>query len=204
MEFLKQVLGEELYAQVAEKLEGNKEIKLINLNDGEFVSKHKLNDKLDELKEAQELIAQKDQQIADLSKVNPEELQEKIESLITTNAETAAAYEQKIEKMKFDNALTAAVAAKKAKNPKAVIALLSEDKLKLDGETVIGVDEQLEALRQNESYLFADLDPVAGAPNKGAPKDTPTDLKTLTSEERIALRGSNPQLYQQLKEKMRG
>lgn len=41
MEFLKEILGEELYAQVAAKLEGNKTVKLANLASGEYVSKAK-------------------------------------------------------------------------------------------------------------------------------------------------------------------
>ena len=39
MEFLKKILGEELYAQVAAKLEGNDSVKLANLATGEYVSK---------------------------------------------------------------------------------------------------------------------------------------------------------------------
>ena len=41
MEFLKEILGEELYAQVAAKLEGNKDVKLANLASGDYVSKAK-------------------------------------------------------------------------------------------------------------------------------------------------------------------
>ena len=36
MEFLKEILGEELYAQVAAKLEGNKTVKLANLASGDY------------------------------------------------------------------------------------------------------------------------------------------------------------------------
>lgn len=41
MDFLKEVLGEELYQEVANKLAGNDKIKLANLANGEYVSKDK-------------------------------------------------------------------------------------------------------------------------------------------------------------------
>jgi hypothetical protein len=44
MEFLKDVLGEELYNQVAEKLKGNEKIKLANLAEGQYVDKKKFDE----------------------------------------------------------------------------------------------------------------------------------------------------------------
>jgi hypothetical protein len=42
MEFLKQYLGDELYAQVAEKLTGNDKVKLANLADGALLDMGKI------------------------------------------------------------------------------------------------------------------------------------------------------------------
>lgn len=56
MEFLKEFLGEELYAQVEAKLKGNDKVKLANLAGGEYVSKAKYDDKVGELAKANETL----------------------------------------------------------------------------------------------------------------------------------------------------
>jgi Phage minor structural protein GP20 len=60
--------------------------------------------------------------------------------------------------LKFDHALESALTTAKAKNPRAVQALLSRDLLKLndaDG-SIIGLNEQLETIKKDNDYLFAD------------------------------------------------
>ena len=56
MEFLKEILGEELYSQVEAKLKGNDKVKLANLASGEYVSKSKFDDKVQELATANQTI----------------------------------------------------------------------------------------------------------------------------------------------------
>jgi hypothetical protein len=60
--------------------------------------------------------------------------------------------------LKFDHALDGALSGAKAKNPKAVKALLSSDALKYneaDG-SIVGLNEQLEKIKSENDYLFAD------------------------------------------------
>lgn len=60
--------------------------------------------------------------------------------------------------LKFDHALESALAGAKARNAKAVQALLNKELLKLndaDG-SIVGLTEQLEAIRKDNDYLFAD------------------------------------------------
>ena len=74
-----------------------------------------------------------------------------------TKAEQAQAEaEQKVQAIKFEHALKDALAAAKAKNPKAVKALLEMDKIKFseDGNSLEGLDEQLETIKQENDYLF--------------------------------------------------
>lgn len=73
--------------------------------------------------------------------------------------------------LKFDHALEAALTGAKAKNPKAVTALLSRDALKLNEDgTILGLTEQLEKVKTENDYLFESDKPaprvVAGANNK--------------------------------------
>ena len=60
-----------------------------------------------------------------------------------------------VNKLKFDHALESALIASKAKNPKAVTALLNKETLHLveDG-SISGLKEQLEAVQKDNDYLF--------------------------------------------------
>ena len=61
---------------------------------------------------------------------------------------------KQISEMKFDYALTAALTGAKAKNVKAVKALLDMNGLKLNDDKIIGLDEQLSQIKADNDYLF--------------------------------------------------
>jgi len=95
-------------------------------------------------------------------------------------AEQAQAEAQaQIDKLKFDHALTGALSGAKAKNTKAVMALLNVNDLKLaeDGN-ILGLSEQLEAIKAENDYLFESDKPapqfVGKTKNTGALTDTMT------------------------------
>jgi cell division septum initiation protein DivIVA len=85
---------------------------------------------------------------------------------------------KQLAEVKFNHALETALAGAKAKNPKAVQALLSKDALKYndaDG-SIVGLKEQLEKIKTDNDYLFADDQPappkvVAGANPKPVAMD---------------------------------
>jgi predicted nucleic acid-binding Zn-ribbon protein len=70
----------------------------------------------------------------------------------------------KIEAMQFEHALDGALTGAKAKNIKAVKALLDLDKIKFDDGKITGLDSQLEAIKAENGYLF---DAVEDGGNKG-------------------------------------
>ena len=59
-----------------------------------------------------------------------------------------------IESMKFDYALSEVLTGAKAKNTKAVKALLDMDGLKYNDGKIVGLDEQIEQLKADNDYLF--------------------------------------------------
>ena len=61
---------------------------------------------------------------------------------------------EKIERMKFDTALDNALSAAKSKNVKALRALIDTDGLKLKDDKIIGLDEQLKAIKADNGFLF--------------------------------------------------
>jgi len=84
-----------------------------------------------------------------------------------------------IQQLKFEHALDQALAGAKAKNVKAVRALLQMDALKLneaDG-SIVGLKEQLEKLQSEADYLFESDQPapkvVAGGNNQSVMNTDP-------------------------------
>ena len=94
----------------------------------------------------------------------------------------AAALEadQKVKTLKFDHALSESLKAAKAKNHKAVKALLEIDKLALaeDGESITGLDDQLKVVQTENTYLF-DSQPESD----GNDDDTSSDPKIVIGGE---------------------
>lgn len=64
-------------------------------------------------------------------------------------------HDGEIAQLKLDHAVEAALTAAKAKNVKAVRALMDADKLRLEKDgTVTGLSEQITALQKSDAYLF--------------------------------------------------
>lgn len=156
MEFLKEILGEELYAQVAAKLEGNKDVKLANLASGEYVSRSKHDaEQLAKDKRIQELT----DKIKNFEGVDVKQLQTDVENWKTK-------YNQDLESARLDSAIQLAIAKSGTLSEKALMGLLDKDKIKLDKDgNLTGLDEQIEAIKKEDSFLFKTAEP--GKPNKG-------------------------------------
>lgn len=68
--------------------------------------------------------------------------------------------------LRMDAALDSALAAAKVKSPKLLKNSLDREKLKLDGEKLLGLDDQLETFKKSDPYLFDDATPPAKSPAK--------------------------------------
>lgn len=158
MEWLKEILGDALYAQLEQALntyngsEANKDkqVKLANLSSGEYVGKGKydalqalLDGKTTELDTANGVIAE----LKKGTKGN-EELQGKI----TNYEKTVAQLQSELEKTKLDNAIQLALRDAKAVDPDYLAYKLHEkykpEELTLDENgKVKGMDEKLSGLK---------------------------------------------------------
>jgi SMC interacting uncharacterized protein involved in chromosome segregation len=103
-----------------------------------------------------EQLQERDTQLEELSKKakDNEELTAEINRLKEENQKTAQELQEKLEKQAFDFSLEKALTGAKVKNPKAVKALLDLEKIKLDGEKLLNLDDQLSALKESDPYLF--------------------------------------------------
>ncbi len=101
-------------------------------------------------------LGERDKQLEELKKVDGAGLQAKITELQTANKTAQSEYDANLKKMALDNKIEVALMGAKAKSTKAVRALLDEAKISLDGENVLGLNEQMEALKKEAPYLFGE------------------------------------------------
>lgn len=104
-----------------------------------------------------------------------------------------------IEKVRLESKIDLAINNAKAKNVKSVKANLDLDKIKLDGDKLLGFDDQIEALKKSDAYLF-DIDNTVDngvENNEGNPRKreggslNDDELDKLSDEEYFALQEKN-------------
>lgn len=71
-------------------------------------------------------------------------------------------YDQDIASVRRDSAIELALSGSRVKNSKATRALLNMDAIKLDGEKLIGLDDQLETIKKENPWMFEDGDGGTG------------------------------------------
>jgi dsDNA-binding SOS-regulon protein len=123
-----------------------------------FLSKDEADALKKQVSTQKKTIKERDDQLETLSKKvgNNEELQSEIDKLKKENQSSTEKYEKELQSQSFNFALDTALRNSKVKNPKALKALLNIDNIKLDGETMIGLDDQLKTLKESDAYLFED------------------------------------------------
>lgn len=125
--------------------------------DGSFVPKSRFNEINAELKQMKDLIKERDGQLETLKKsnVDSEELKKQIEQLQIDNKAKDAAHANEIKQLKIDTAIDKALADAKAKNLKAVKALLElgDAEIGEDGK-IKGLDARIKALMEADDTKF--------------------------------------------------
>lgn len=182
-------------------------LKAIDEADKEKVPRSRLNDKINEVKELETQLKDRDTQLEDLGKKakDSEELTAEINRLKEENATQATEYQKKLSEQTFDTKLNEALREAKVRNPKAVKALLDSEKIKLDGDKLLGLDDQLGALKESDAYLFSvEENPGLGGrtphppgvnPHPGMTKDK---FKNLSYKELIDFKQAQPEQYEAL------
>jgi len=160
-----------------------------------------------QLNDLKNQIKDRDTQLEDLAEKakGNEDLLKQINDLKDLNEKTAKDYQDKLNAQKLEFAIERSLAEAKARNPRAVKALLDTEAIKLDGDTLLGLEEQLKSLQESDSYLFGDGEPAGLKGRK--PNDNNEPPKTgvtkekfsrMNYKERVALYNENPDLYKQL------
>jgi hypothetical protein len=157
MEFLKEVLTPELYQSLENALKGNDKIKLGNLASGEYVSKRKLDDEAQKANDFATQIAERDKQIAELTKSAgmTEELKKQIEDLQKANKAAGEDYQKKLAKQEFDYALSSELKdTYKAKDVLSVMPHLKTDAIVFKDGKFNGLAEQMTELKIIRNHII--------------------------------------------------
>lgn len=145
------------------------------------------------------------EELGDKAKDN-EGLTQEIDRLKEENENATKELQEKLDQQAFDFQLERSLANAGARNPKAVKALLNTENIKLDGERLLGLDDQLKALQESDAYLFEQEQKpgtptivAPGNPNGGANTPNPFAKETWNLTEQGKLFKENPDLYNAMK-----
>lgn len=161
-----------------------------------FIPKHRFDEVNNDNKNLKSQLTDRDNQLSELKKNNKdnEELNAQIKKLQEDNKAATEKYEAELSKIKLDNAVNTALLSAKAKNSKAVKALLDLDKVNLDGENLTGLEEQIKALREAEDSKF--LFEVTEEPKQE--KQTFTGVVPGQSNTNTSVGDNTPKTYSQM------
>lgn len=147
------------------EVDAQKVIDAVDESKSSMVPRSRLNDKTEEIKDLQTEIENRDKQISQLEKSvkDESEIQKELEQVKQQNAD----WQNKYQQSQLNNAIKLAV-AKDANDADDVLALLNKEGLELqDDNTVKGLDDAVNQLREAKPYLFVDNKPTGRTPNDG-------------------------------------
>ncbi|KNF07163.1 phage minor structural protein GP20 [Gottschalkia purinilytica] len=171
-----------------------------------FIPKDKFNSLNEQNKDLKTQLDERDMQLEELKikAVGNEELTSKINELEQLNKNTKEEYESKIQALRKETSIELYLKDQQARNIKAVKALLDLDKVSLDGDNLIGLEEQLKTLKEQESYLFGEDTLKGREPNKETNpvnpeyKNNPWKKETFNLTEQGRILKEDPELAKKL------
>lgn len=141
--------------------------------------------------------------LKDFEGIDVNELNSKISTLTADLAKKDSEYQTRIADMEFNSVLDSAITGLKAKNSKAVKALLDIETLKNSKNQSEDIKTAIEKVKSENDYLFESSEPIK---NPVAPTNNP-NVSGITKEtfskmgyaERLKLKHTNPEKYNEMK-----
>jgi Phage minor structural protein GP20. len=185
MAHIKDIIGEEAFNALSE--DKRKELDKKDFEDvssGSFISKTRFDQVNEQAKEYKKQVGERDKQINNLKEEykDVDGLKEKVEQLELDNKTQKETYEKQLSDIAFNNALEKGLGAFNIKDKKLIMALIDREKLKVDGDTVIGLKEQIEPLKQSHDFLFEKEVKGTGSFSTGGGKEQEATKTNFASE----------------------
>ncbi|AUM88301.1 phage scaffolding protein [Clostridium botulinum] len=185
MAHIKDIIGEEAFNALSE--DKRKELDKKDFEDvssGSFISKTRFDQVNEQAKEYKKQVGERDKQINNLKEEykDVDGLKEKVEQLELDNKTQKETYEKQLLDIAFNNALEKGLGAFSIKDKKLIMTLIDKDKLKVDGDNVIGLKEQIEPLKTSHEYLFDKEIKGTGSFVTGGNNDTQPNKTNFASE----------------------
>ena len=130
----------------------------------------------------------RDQQLEELKKSAgaSEDLKQQIQTLQEENKKAKEKYEADLRDLTLTNAIKLAVAGK-VHDEDLVAGLIDKEKLVIDGDRVVGLEDQLKSLQESKAFLFKPADgdekpgfqPKVGSNGKGTGTATDDQLAAI-------------------------
>jgi len=164
MSDLMKVLGEELYNNVLEKV-GDKKIGFL---DG-YVPLSRFNEVNEKLKTSKEQITSFEKQVEETKKLleKSEEYKGKYEELEANYNNSKTEYEANIQNITKKSAIEKKLLEEGAKHTKLIMSDINMDNIKIDGENLIGLDDEIKKAKETYNDLFIQKQNVNNDSGKG-------------------------------------
>ncbi|MEG0258720.1 MAG: phage scaffolding protein [Lysinibacillus sp.] len=122
---------------------------------GQMVPKSRLDEKINELKTANDTITERDTQLEGLKKIDAAGLQTKITELQQENDQAKLNHAKQLKDERLNTALKLDLTGK-VHDVDLVVSLIDKEQIELDekGNITKGLDEQRKSLQESKSFLF--------------------------------------------------
>jgi len=193
---LKEIIGEELFKMLSEEKQKEFENKdYEDISNGPFIPKQRFDKINEDAKTYKKQAMEREQQILELKNqyADIENLKNKIIDLENENKNQKENYEKELADITFNNLLEKNLNAFNVKDKTLIMTLLNKEDLKVDGENILGLKEQVEAIKKERDYLFekeingtSSFSTGGGSQNLGEKKNFATEL----GKEKAAMQGA--------------
>ena len=99
-------------------------------------------------------ISQRDKDLKELKKVDAEELKTKISELEEKNKTMQETHDKEMSETRKNLMLENSLMKANVKNSKAIKGMLELDKITIENDELVGLEDQIKALKESDSYLF--------------------------------------------------
>lgn len=157
MEKLEDIVGKDVFESLPEEVKTKYGEKELIINDGTYIPKAKFDSLNETKKDLENQLKETNEKVQELSKVNPDEMQQKINELQQKYDEDMKALNDKYDKREYEIKLNDYVKDLKFSSKgskRAFIEDLKAKDLKFENDKLVGFDDFVESYKENDPSTF--------------------------------------------------